>query len=287
MIPVVVTVGPLAAASANNISTSQTPTSGRGLVLNGTLASKASQFTASASGNVLTVTALASGAVVPGQVLNGAGVIAGTVITGVRTGAGGTGTYIINPAQTISSTTIYGDALATMDNPRQVLITTTADETTRTFTISGTDWAGNPISEVVTGVNNSTAASVLSYKKVTSIVISGTAAGALTVGTNGVASSPWVRLDPFAGSSYVSIQCTASGTVNYTVQQTLDDPGSPTNPVLPSAMTWVNSSDTAAVGATGTIQSNYGFVPVFARILLNSGTGTVTATFVQSSVVPA
>ena len=79
------------------------------------------------------------------------------------------------------------------DAPRQVLITTTADETSKTFTIKGTDWAGSPISEVIAGVNNSTVASVLSYATVTSIVVSAALAGAVTVGTNGVASSPWVR----------------------------------------------------------------------------------------------
>lgn len=284
MIPVVVTVGPLAAASANNISTSQTPTSGRGLVLNGTLASKASQFTASASGNVLTVTALASGAVVPGQVLNGAGVIAGTVITGLGTGAGGTGTYIISPAQTTSSTTIYGDVVVTMDNPRQVLLTTTANETTRTFTIIGTDWAGNPITEVVTGVNNSTVASVLSYQKVISIVISGTAAGALTVGTNGVGYSPWVRLDGWA-NPVISKQCVITGTVNYTVQQSWDDPNSSTNPVSPSAMTWFNDPDFNFISQIGNASGTWSGAPVFARVLLNSGTGVVTATFQQLMAV--
>ena len=108
----------------------------------------------------------------------------------------------------------------------------------------------------------------------------------VTVGPNAApgATSSLVRLDPWA-SAQVAIQCTVSGTVNYTLQQTLDDPDSPTNPVPLGSMTWVNSSDAAAVGATGTIQTNYGFTPTFARILLNSGTGTVTATFAQSGVV--
>ena len=93
-----------------------------------------------------------------------------------------------------------------------------------------------------------------------------------------------VRLDEWAFSQ-VAIQCTASGTVNYTVQQTLDDPNDPTNPVPLASMTWVNHPDTALVGATGTIQSNYGYCPRFVRVVQNSGTGTVTATFIQANVV--
>lgn len=187
--------------------------------------------------------------------------------------------------------TLAGDlvtgTVATMDTPRQVLLTTTVDETLHTFTITGTDWAGSSISEVITGVNNGTVASVLSYATVTSIVISANATGSLTFGTNGIAASPWVRFDGWA-NPVIAIQCVASGTVNYTVQQTLDDPNSPTNPVNPNAVTWTSCPTAALVGATTTQVGNYNFCPIFARVLLNSQTnpGFVTATFQQSSVVP-
>lgn len=213
MRPVTVTVGPLTAASANNIALSQTPAGAGALTLNGSL------------------------------------------VTG---------------------------GVAVLDHPRRVLITTA--DTTHTFTITGLSPTGTALSEsfLVTG---GATASQLDYASVTSVTISGAATGAVTVGTNGVASTAWVRLDNYAPSA-VAIQCTASGTVNYTIQQTLDDPNSPTNPVIPSAVTWVATSDTAGVGATGTIQSNYAYAPTFARVLLNSGTGTVTATFSQSGAVP-
>jgi hypothetical protein len=49
---------------------------------------------------------------------------------------------------------------------------------------------------------------------------------------------------------------------------------------------WVSSSDTAVVGATANQQSNFMFCPIYARILINSGTGSVAATFLQSSNGP-
>ena len=104
--------------------------------------------------------------------------------------------------------------------------------------------------------------------------------------SGGVKYSSWVRFDDYAPSN-ISIQCTVSGTVNYTVQSTLDDPDDPVSPVATGSMTWVSSSDTNVVGATATKQSNFLFAPKFARILLSSGTGSVTATFMQSSAVPA
>jgi hypothetical protein len=214
MRPVVVTVGPLSAASANAICLSQTPSAGA-LTING----------ASASGGV-----------------------------------------------------------ATLDAPRRVLITTTGNESAKTFVITGTNLTGNVVSESITGPNASTASSIIDYKTVTSITISATAAAALTVGTNTVASSAWVRFDEFAPPS-ISIQCVASGTVNYTVQQTLDDPNSPISPVQYTSVSWFSSPDGNLIAATGNIQSNYAFMPTFARILLNSGSGSVTGTFIQNGNV--
>jgi len=175
--------------------------------------------------------------------------------------------------------------VAVMDQPRRVLITATGNESAKTFTITGTNWSGQVWGETITGPNATTAQSVLDYATVTSITISAAAANALTVGTSGVASSPWVRLDHWSQPE-TSIQATVTGTVNYTVQQTLQDPNSSTNPVTPSLITWVNSSDPNMVGATGTIQSNYAFAPTFTRITLNSGTGSVSGVFAQSGIVP-
>ena len=82
------------------------------------------------------------------------------------------------------------------------------------------------------------------------------------------------------------IQCDVTGTVNYTVQSTLDDPNDPFNPVTAENVVWVSSSDVAVVGANSTQQSNFLFTPKYAKILINSGSGTVTATFLQSSNGP-
>jgi len=176
--------------------------------------------------------------------------------------------------------------VAVMDNPRRVLITPAGSESAKTFTITGIGANGNTVSEVLAGVNNpATAQSVLDYKTVTSITISAAAAGAITVGTSGVGGSKWVVFDAFA-PSLISLQCNVTGTINYTVQTTLNDPYDPITPVAPASVVWVNSSDTAVVGATATQQSNFMFAPVYARILINSGAGSVAATFLQSSNGP-
>lgn len=211
MRPITATVGPLAAASANNIALSQTPGAAGALTLNGSL------------------------------------VVAGVAI---------------------------------LDTPRRVLITTA--DTTHTFTITGTTPTGSVLSESFLVAGGATY-SQLDYATVTSITISGAATAAVTVGTNGIASTPWVRLDEWADAQ-VGIQCNATGTVNYTVQSTDDDPNSPTNPVTPSATTWINTNDANAVNATGNVQTNFLFAPTFVRALLNSGSGSVAMKVIQYNV---
>jgi hypothetical protein len=177
------------------------------------------------------------------------------------------------------------DGVAVLDVQRRVLVTTAANESTRTLTITGTNWQGNAISETVTGPNISTVATNTSFKTVTSITISGNAAGAITVGTNGVADSPWVRFDDWA-PNYISVNCVATGTVNYTVQTTLDDPNDPSIPVAVGSMAWQNSSVANLVAQTVSRNEGLQYAPMYARVVLNSGTGSVRSVFLQSSNVP-
>jgi len=76
-----------------------------------------STTTITGSYGTMTVSAVASGALAVGQVLSGSGVTAGTVITALGTGTGGTGTYIVSPSQTASSTTVSaGPTVVTYDS---------------------------------------------------------------------------------------------------------------------------------------------------------------------------
>lgn len=184
---------------------------------------------------------------------------------------------------TLNGSTVTG-GVAILDTPREILLTTNADETSKTFTVTGTNWSGDVISEVIKGVSSATAKSVLDYKTVTSIVASAATAAAITFGTTTTAGSQWIRFDSWA-SAAVAMQCVASGTVSYTVQQSMDDPNSAAIPVTPANMTWESSLDTAAVTATGTIATFFQYAPVWARIFLNSGTGSVTATASQAGSV--
>lgn len=190
-------------------------------------------------------------------------------------------------ALTLNGTTVTA-GVATLDKPRRVIITSSANDGAVGFTIVGTGWFGQAFTESVTGASGTAASSVLDYKTVSSVTSNASTAGTVTVGTNGVAGSSWVSFDDWINAPAVAFQCTAAGTVNYTVQQTLDDPNQSTSTgvtaMQPQNMTWLNCSDSAAVAATGSIQSNYQFAPVWARVVVNSGatgSSSVTATFRQ------
>ena len=181
--------------------------------------------------------------------------------------------------------TLVSAGVATLDTPRRVLFTTAANESAKSVTLIGTDYNGSPITEVLALTNIGTSYTNMDFKAVSSITMSAAAAGAITVGTNTVASSMWVRLDEYS-LPQTSIQVTVSGAVNYTVQQTLQDPNSPTNPVLPYQINWVNSADPAVVNSSATAQSNYTYVPLWAKVTLNSGAGSVSAVIAQSGNAP-
>jgi hypothetical protein len=189
-----------------------------------------------------------------------------------------------NPASTFTlNGALVSGGVALLGAPRRVLITTTGNETGVTFTVTGTNLAGDVLTEALAGVNNTTTYTALDFYTVTSVTNSAALTGNVTIGTNGVGGSPWVRIDDY-GASYISVQARVSGTVNYTLQQTLEDPNGPVSPVSPANVLWQNINDSGAVAATTSVETNYMFAPTWCRVLLNSQTnpGYVTVTYLQS-----
>ena len=120
--------------------------------------------------------------------------------------------------------------VATLDQARRVLITSAGDDSGITFTVYGTNSTGNTISEVLTGSNAGTVQSTMDFKTVTQVAASGAAAGNVSVGTSGVASTPWQVLDFARNPVNVGMRFNVSGTVNFTLELTMDDPNSVLNP---------------------------------------------------------
>lgn len=290
---IAVTVGPLVASSTNAIAQSQSPGGAGAILMNGSLSAGGVTFTVTiASPAVFTSTAhgMTAGQPVsftttgnlptgltPGQTyyVIAAGLAANTFR--VSTTSGGSA---VNTSGTQSGTQT---ATGRLDVPRQITIGSGGNDSAITYTITGTN-RNSARSEVVTGGNVATVNSVLDYDVVTSIVASGAPAGTVVAGTNGIAGSQWVRLDSWANAQ-TTVQVEVTGTVNATVQQTMDDPNSPTDAVTMPSVTWM-SADAPLVAFTANQFSNFAFSPTFLRVLLNSGTGSVTMRVHQFGVVP-
>lgn len=98
----------------------------------------------------------------------------------------------------------------------------------------------------------------------------------ISVTQSGAGSSAPIMLD-IHGRPEVSLQANVTGTVNYDVEQTLDDPAS-------GSAVWFDHPDSNLVGATASKQGNYGYIPRAVRLTINSGGGSVTLTVIQSGI---
>lgn len=229
--PVIVTVGPLAAASANNIALSQTPAAAGNLTINGSAAS------------------------------------------------GG---------------------IATLDVQRKVMITSTGNDSALTFIVYGTNNDSNPFQESVTGGNAVAVATTQDFLTVTRVAVSGATAAAVTVGTNGVASSKWFTQDTARNPTNIGMFFKVSGTVNYTLELTQDDPNNiiNTSPVttkdryVPQNTLYNNPpaafADNTISGKTASQSYQLTFTCFAWRLTVNSGaTGSdkITAEAVQAGIV--
>ncbi len=99
----------------------------------------------------------------------------------------------------------------------------------------------------------------------------------------GTGNSNVVVFDGFRNPFNVGIFCVVSGTVNYTVQHTSDWDDVACG--VPSGATWFNHDDTALVSASSNQESNFAFPCKASRVVVNSGTGTVTVTYIQAGLM--
>lgn len=82
------------------------------------------------------------------------------------------------------------------------------------------------------------------------------------------------------GRPEISLQVAVTGTANWTVQQTLDDPF--TTP--PASIVWFDHPDTNMVAQAVNKQGNYAYVPAAVRFKLNSGAGSAKLTVIQAGI---
>jgi len=167
---------------------------------------------------------------------------------------------------------------------RRILFTPAGDEAANgtIWTVYGTNRTGSQITETVAGVANpATASTIQDFLTVTRIAVNKAQAGAVTVGTSGVASTSWFMLNNALTPMNVGIAVVVSGTINYTVEYTFDDINALAAGTYP---TLFSISDLAS---KATSLNALFATPVFAvRLTQNSFTapGTATITAIQAGL---
>jgi len=94
----------------------------------------------------------------------------------------------------------------------------------------------------------------------------------------GAHTGPALPLD-IHGRPEITLQADVTGTVNYTIQQTLDDVFDPA--ITP---TWFDHPDSNLVSQTVDRQGSYAYVYRAVRIVQASGAGTVKLTIIQAGI---
>ncbi len=91
----------------------------------------------------------------------------------------------------------------------------------------------------------------------------------------GSGSSATGPLDPSISPFNVGIGVVVSGTVNYTIQHTFDN-------IQDASVTPTWFSHPTLASLTANADGNYAFPVTAVKVLVNSGTGSATATFLQA-----
>lgn len=184
--------------------------------------------------------------------------------------AGGEQSLTINGA-------LASDGAVTLTSAHKVDITSAGNDSGRTFTIVGKGERDITVTEQVTGANAGTATSTNYFSSITSITVDDDTAGAVTVGVNGAASSGWIPCDHNRTPFSLSFRCTVTGTVNYTVQDTLDD-------VQDKDATIVGTDHPFVAGETTTDDGTYDSPIRAVRCITASGDGSVEFDLIQAGL---
>lgn len=187
-------------------------------------------------------------------------------------------------------------AVGTFDVARRVAVASAGNDASVIFTIIGTSRDGNAQIDTVTGLNASSDYTALDFLTVTGVTSSAATLGAITVGTNGVGSSPWVQDNPVATVWDLSIAVSiASGAVTYTVEHTYDDVNKIGTSLVVSpqqfsleaasyvpALPWPNAT---LNGKSANGETTYADQPIMAhRLTIMAGTGKAVMQSLQAAI---
>lgn len=112
-----------------------------------------------------------------------------------QTAAGAGNLTLTAGAGITTGTAANGSTYYQVDTPRNLRITSVGNDSGITFTATGRDYYGQPMSETITGANAGVASGKKAFYQVSTIAVSGATATNVTAGTGDVLGLPYRLLD--------------------------------------------------------------------------------------------
>jgi hypothetical protein len=161
---------------------------------------------------------------------------------------------------------------AVLDTPRHVGITSAGDDRTVTFTVTGLDRYGRPLTEALLGANAGLATTLNNFSRV--FTVSASAATTVKVGTTNTADLPWVPLDIYRHPFELGITGGVPSGASFTwgVETTLDNPEV-------AGFTEGSATKTTHATLTGKTTTTNGSQTIPCRLIRAKLTGYTSGTF--------
>ena len=172
---------------------------------------------------------------------------------------------------------LVSGGVATLTVPA-VLTAFSEKSATVNFVVTGTAPGGAPQTETLAVTASGTVTGSLSFATVTSVVASAPTSATISVGNGVPGYTAWIPLDIYTPNQVTNISAKTSGTINYSVEYTNEDPFD--RSIQQLAVPHPNASLTAASGDETQFTTT---LMRAIRLKINSGNGSVRFTCVQQS----
>lgn len=198
------------------------------------------------------------------------------------------GVLVVNGVAVITRTDTDSSGRKYSKIGQTVTITSSGNESAKTFTVVGKDQDGQDRTVSLSGPN-ATVTSVSGYwSSVSSVSIDAASAGNVTVGILPTFSTPTIPLDHYVNFG-IALSVVLGGTATYTVQHTMDEIGAQTFKDgwqwVASTANWFNNDGSDLVSATASADGNYTLNPAATRLICSSWTsGTVEYQVISARV---
>lgn len=206
--------------------------------------------------------------------LSATAAVANAICLSQKPAGGGVQSLTLNGA-------LASGGVATLVYQARITITSSGNDSARTFTITGKDYNNQILTETITGPNTTTVTSVNYYKTITHITVDNNTAGNITVGNSAQTASVWwpANYNRYPIMSLIT-DVSPGAVLTYTVEYTGDNLQAAPN----ASATAYSQNVTGLVSQSTSQTAGLASGVCGVRIVLNSWTsGSVTLNIIESS----